>query len=138
MSKFPLIVFEGIDGSGKTHHINKIISSLIELGFKVKNIQNDEILTSSGASEDDLGPMREAVRAGKADLTKMVSDEFMRQFNVVSGTPEECVPIIQDLIDAGMNLPIMEVVGENADMNLETIRLLGEEVVPHLKFSGAS
>ena len=24
MSKFPLIVFEGIDGSGKTHHINKI------------------------------------------------------------------------------------------------------------------
>ena len=26
MSKFPLIVFEGIDGSGKTHHINKIIS----------------------------------------------------------------------------------------------------------------
>ena len=105
---------------------------------KVKNIQNDEILTSSGASEDDLGPMREAVRAGKADLTEMVSDEFMRQFNVVSGTPEECVPIIQDLIDAGMNLPIMEVVGENADMNLETIRLLGEEVAPHLKFSGSS
>ena len=28
MSKFPLIVFEGIDGSGKTHHINKIKSYL--------------------------------------------------------------------------------------------------------------
>ena len=24
MSKFPLIVFEGIDGTGKTYHINKI------------------------------------------------------------------------------------------------------------------
>ena len=28
MSKFPLIVFEGIDGTGKTHHINKIINYL--------------------------------------------------------------------------------------------------------------
>ena len=30
MSKKPLIVFEGIEGSGKSHHINKIINYLIK------------------------------------------------------------------------------------------------------------
>lgn len=105
---------------------------------KVKNIQNDEILTSSGVDEAVLGPMRDAVRRGEQDLTGMVSDDFMRQFNVVSGTPEECVVILQDLIDAGLNLPIMEVVGSDADMNLETVRLLGEEVLPKLDFGAAS
>ena len=34
MSKFPLIVFEGIDGSGKTHHINKVKTYLKKKGVK--------------------------------------------------------------------------------------------------------
>ena len=34
MSKFPLIVFEGIDGSGKTHHINKVKTYLKKRGVK--------------------------------------------------------------------------------------------------------
>lgn len=101
---------------------------------KVKNIQNDEILTSSGVSEDILAPLREAVRAGKEDLTEMVSDDTMRQFNVVSGSPSNCVEILQDLIDAGLNLPLMEIVGPNAEANLESVRLFGEEVVPKLRW----
>ncbi len=105
---------------------------------KVKNIQNDEILTSSGVGEELLGPMRDAVRAGEQDLTSMVTDDFMRGFNVVSGTPDECVPILQDLIDAGMNLPLMEVVGPDAEANLESVRLLGEEVLPKLKLGAPS
>jgi 5,10-methylenetetrahydromethanopterin reductase len=105
---------------------------------KVKNIQNDEILTSSGVEEAVLAPMRDAVKRGEQDLTAMISDDFMRQFNVVSGTPDECVDILQDLIDAGLNLPLMEVVGEDAAMNLETVRLLGEEVLPKLDFGAAS
>ncbi|MDH3467760.1 MAG: LLM class flavin-dependent oxidoreductase [Gammaproteobacteria bacterium] len=104
---------------------------------KVKNIQNDEILTSSGVDEAVLGPMRDAVRRGEQELTHMITDDFMRQFNVVSGTPDECVEILQDLIDAGLNLPLMEVVGTDVQMNLETVRLLGEEVVPRLKLGVA-
>lgn len=103
---------------------------------KVKNIQNDEILTSSGVAEETLAPMRDAVRAGKEDLTDMVTDDFMRQFNVISGTPDECVEILQDLVDAGLNLPLMEVVGDNAEDNLETLRLIGEEVLPKIKMPG--
>ena len=83
-----------------------------------------------------LGPLRDAVRAGEGDLTNQITDKTMRQFNVVSGTPEECVVILQDLIDAGLNLPLMEIVGETAEKNLETVRLLGEEVLPLLKFLG--
>lgn len=101
---------------------------------KVRNIQNDEILTSSGISENVLAPLRELVNAGENDLTSKITNDIMRQFNVVSGTPEECAEILQELIDAGLNLPLMEVVGNNTDDNLETVRLLGEEVLPRLKF----
>ena len=40
--------------------------------------------------------------------------------------------ITQELIDAGMNLPLLEVVGANEADNLETIRLYGEAVLPRL------
>ena len=56
----------------------------------------------------------------------------MRRFTVISGTPEDCLEITQELVDAGLNLPLLEVVGADAADNLETIRLMGEEVVPNL------
>ncbi len=101
---------------------------------KVKNIQNDEILTSSGISEDVLEPLRASVRRGEVDLTEKITNEIMRQFNVVSGTPDECAEILQELIDAGLNLPLMEVVGQTPQQNLQTIRYLGERVLPKIKF----
>lgn len=105
---------------------------------KIRNIRNDEILASSGITDEELGPLRAAVERGEENLTSMVTDEIMRKFTVVSGTPAECVVILQELIDAGLNLPLMEVVGEDAEMNLETIRLLGEEVVPNLNLGAAA
>jgi len=100
---------------------------------KIRNIQNDDILTKSGVSEDDLKPLRARVASGNENLVDITSDKIMRCFNVVAGTPNECVEILQDLVDAGLNLPLMEVVGADAAANLETIRLLGSSVVPHLK-----
>ena len=101
---------------------------------KIRNIQNDVILSSSGLAQEAFEPFKKALEAGREDdVTDLVSDEMMRRFTVVSGTPEECVPILQELVDAGLNLPLMEVVGANAEACLETIRLLGTEVVPHLK-----
>ena len=58
---------------------------------------------------------------------------MMRRFTVISGTPDECREIVQDLIDAGLNLPLLEVVGKTEEDNLETIRLMGKEVLPKLK-----
>ena len=52
---------------------------------------------------------------------------------MISGTPEECLEITQELVDAGLNTPLLEVVGETEEDNLETVRLFGEEVLPKLK-----
>ena len=70
----------------------------------------------------------------QVDLKDKITDGIMRQFNVVSGTPDECAVILQELIDAGLNLPLMEVVGKTPEQNLQTIRLLGERVLPNIKF----
>ncbi|MDP6673695.1 MAG: hypothetical protein QGH93_02420, partial [Gammaproteobacteria bacterium] len=67
------------------------------------------------------------------DVTHLVNDDMMRAFTVISGTPDDCLVLLQQLVDAGMNLPLMEVVGDSEEDNLESIRLLGEKVVPRLK-----
>jgi 5,10-methylenetetrahydromethanopterin reductase len=100
---------------------------------KIRNIQQDAILGESGVTEEELAPMRQRIEAGNEDLVDLVGDDFMRKFTVVAGTPAECVDILQELVDAGLNLPLMEVVGDDIDANLETIRLLGAEVAPNLK-----
>lgn len=101
---------------------------------KLRNIKNDVILSTSGFPDETWAPFREAIEAGtEDDVTHLVSDEIQRAFNVISGTPEECLEITQELVDAGLNLPLLEVVGASEADNLETIRLFGEEVLPHLK-----
>lgn len=101
---------------------------------KLRNIKNDVILSTSGYPDDAWEPFRAAIKAGTEDnVTHLVNDDIQRAFNVISGTPDECLEIMQELVDAGMNLPLLEVVGANEADNLESIRLLGEEVVPGLK-----
>ncbi len=101
---------------------------------KIRNIKNDVILAGSGLPDESWDPFREAIEAGTDDdVTHLVTDEMMRRFTVISGTPEECLEITQELVDAGLNLPLLEVVGSSEADNLETIRLMGEHVVPNLK-----
>ncbi len=101
---------------------------------KLRNIKNDVILAGSGLPASTWDPFRAAIAAATADkVTHLVSDEIQRKFTVISGTPEECLEITQELIDAGLNTPLLEVVGANEADNLETIRLFGEEVLPRLK-----
>ncbi len=100
---------------------------------KVRNIQNDDILSRSGITEAELAPMRARIADGNENLVDLVSDKIMRRFTVVAGTPAEATEILQELVDAGLNLPLMEVVGADEAANLETIRLVGTQVVPNLK-----
>lgn len=100
---------------------------------KIRNIQNDDILSRSGITEAELAPLRARIAQGNENLVDLVSDAIMRRFTVVAGTPAEATEILQELIDAGMNLPLMEVVGADEAANLETIRLVGTQVVPNLK-----
>jgi len=101
---------------------------------KLRNIKNNIILSSSGLPDEAWKPFIAAIEAGTDDdVTHLVDDDMMRAFTVISGTPDECLVLLQQLVDAGMNLPLMEVVGTGEEDNLESIRLLGEEVVPRLK-----
>ncbi|MFQ5982838.1 MAG: LLM class flavin-dependent oxidoreductase, partial [Woeseiaceae bacterium] len=101
---------------------------------KLRNIKNDVILGTSGLPDESWEPFRAAIAAGtEDDVTHLVSDEMQRAFTVISGTPDECLEITQELVDAGLNTPLLEVVGASEEDNLETIRLFGEEVLPKLK-----
>jgi 5,10-methylenetetrahydromethanopterin reductase len=101
---------------------------------KIRNIKNDVILAGSGLPDSAWEPFREAIAAGTQDnVTHLVTDEMMRKFTVISGNPEDCLEITQELVDAGLNLPLLEVVGKTEADNLETIKLMGEHVVPNLK-----
>jgi len=101
---------------------------------KLRNIKNDVILAGSGLPSEAWDPFRKAIEEGTEDnVTHLVTDEMQRKFTVISGTPDECAEITQELIDAGLNLPLLEVVGASEEDNLESIRLFGEEVMPQLK-----
>ncbi len=101
---------------------------------KLRNIKNDTILAGSGLPSEAWDPFREAIANGtQENVTHLVTDEMQRKFTVISGTPDECAEITQELIDAGLNLPLLEVVGDDEAMNLETIKLFGQEVMPQLK-----
>jgi len=101
---------------------------------KIRNIKNNIILGGSGLPDETWAPFRKAIADGTDDkVTHFVTDEMMRRFTVISGEPDECLEITQELVDSGLNLPLLEVVGANEKDNLETIRLMGEHVVPHLK-----
>jgi 5,10-methylenetetrahydromethanopterin reductase len=100
---------------------------------KIRNIKNDVILAGSGLPDEAWDPFRKAIEDGTDDdVTHLVTDEMMRRFTVISGSPEDCLEITQELVDAGLNTPLLEVVGASEEDNLETIRLMGEEVVPDL------
>ena len=44
---------------------------------KVRNIQNDEILSSSGIPEEELAPLRARIASGNEDLTDLVTDSML-------------------------------------------------------------
>ncbi|HQW08693.1 MAG TPA: LLM class flavin-dependent oxidoreductase [Steroidobacteraceae bacterium] len=101
---------------------------------KLRNIKNDVILSTSGLPDESWEPFRKAIAAGtEGNVTHLVSDEMQRAFTVISGTPDDCLEITQELIDAGLNTPLLEVVGASAEDNLETIKLFGEAVLPKLR-----
>jgi 5,10-methylenetetrahydromethanopterin reductase len=102
-------------------------ATAIYLANKLENIRNDTLVRAAQLTAAELAPVRDALD-GKGDLSASVSDEILLKTSVVAGTPEQCVAILGELRAAGLTLPLLEVVGDEA----ETIRLLGREVAPSL------
>jgi alkanesulfonate monooxygenase SsuD/methylene tetrahydromethanopterin reductase-like flavin-dependent oxidoreductase (luciferase family) len=133
--EFPLggVILCAVSRDGRKARDAARRSAAIYVVNKVKNIQNDEILSSSGITDAELAPLRARIASGNEDLTDLVTDEMLRKFGVVAGAPDEAREILQGLVDAGLNLPLMEVVGMTEADKLDTIDLIANEIVPNLK-----
>lgn len=106
---------------------------------KLRNIKNKAILSTSGLPDGAWEPFRKAIADGTDDnVTHLVDDEMIRAFKVIAGTPDQCREALQSQIDAGLNMPLMEVVGPDKESHLRTIHLIGEEVVVDLKIAAAT
>jgi 5,10-methylenetetrahydromethanopterin reductase len=103
-------------------------ATALYLANKLQNIRHDTLLRLAGLGEDDLAPMRQALARGQ-DPAALCTDAILERTSVVAGTPDECVEILTGLARAGLTLPLLEVVGDEA----ETIRLLAREVAPRVR-----
>ena len=72
-----------------------------------------------------------------------VGDEHLSNYNVAQdayGTPEDCIRYVQRLIDAGADeiLFLFQMGGIPHDVIMETIRNIGEKVIPHFRAQAAA
>ena len=72
-----------------------------------------------------------------------VGDEHLSNYNVAQdayGTPEDCIRYVQRLIDAGADeiLFLFQMGGIPHDVIMETIRNIGEKVIPHFRNQAAA
>lgn len=87
-----------------------------------------EMIGKVGLKTEDFDPIREALSAQDFERAKaLVTDEMARI--AIHGTPEDCVERIEQLIGKGLtHVRFGPPLGPDPE---ETIRLIGEEIIPH-------
>ncbi len=87
-----------------------------------------EMIGKVGLRHEDFDPIREALSAQDIERAKtLVTDEMARI--AIHGTPEDCVERIDRLIGKGLtHVRFGPPLGPDPE---ETIRLIGEEIIPH-------
>ena len=87
-----------------------------------------EMIGKVGLRPEDFDPIREALSAQDFERARaMVTDEMARI--AIHGTPEDCVERIDQLIGKGLtHIRFGPPLGPDPK---ETIRLIGEEIIPH-------
>ena len=98
---------------------------------KLVNIKDQTLLDSIGLTEQEAGPLLDAIKRNeKGGLHRYVSDEMLRKTAVIAGTPDEAAEVLADFLMTGVTLPMLEVHGDSVEDKVETIRLLAREVCP--------
>ena len=84
MSKKPIIVFEGIEGTGKSHHIKKIANYLTRKKFlKVSIIYNGPIQAPI-TKNDVLGKLKITYKGEPLEEYDLFAVEDVKKLNVLS------------------------------------------------------
>ena len=102
----------------------------------------DESL-SADEQEAILGQEKEQTIAYLSEEAIPVGDEHLSNYNVAQdayGTPEDCIRYVQRLADAGADeiLFLFQMGGIPHDVIMETIRNIGEKVIPHFRAQAAA
>ena len=102
----------------------------------------DESL-SADEQEAILGQEKEQTIAYLSEEAIPVGDEHLSNYNVAQdayGTPEDCIRYVQRLIDAGADeiLFLFQMGGIPHEVIMETIRNIGEKVIPHFRAQAAA
>jgi len=89
-----------------------------------------EMIGKVGLRPEDFDPIREALSAQDYERARALVTEEMARI-AIHGTPEDCVERIDRLIDRGLtHVRFGPPLGPNPE---ETIRLIGEEIIPHFE-----
>ena len=102
----------------------------------------DESL-SADEQEAILGQEKEQTIAYLSEEAIPVGDEHLSNYNVAQdayGTPEDCIRYVQRLADAGADeiLFLFQMGGIPHEVIMETIRNIGEKVIPHFRAQAAA
>jgi len=103
------------------------------LANKVQNIQGvaDTLLDLAGLSQEEIGPVAEAMEAGGRLAAKaQVTDAILDKCKPIAGTPSDCIEAIEEYREAGCTHVMLELWGEDRHGQ---IRLFGEKVLPHFR-----
>jgi 5,10-methylenetetrahydromethanopterin reductase len=103
------------------------------LANKVQNIKGsaDVLLECAGLTFDELRPIADAMeRGGRKAAARAVTDEILHKVCPIAGTPEECIPRIEEYRDAGCTHIMLEIWGED---RTGQAKLFGDAVLPHFK-----
>ena len=98
---------------------------------------------SAEEQEAILNQEKEQTIAYLSEEAIPVGDEHLSNYNVAQdayGTPEDCIRYVQRLIDAGADeiLFLFQMGGIPHDVIMETIRNIGEKVIPHFRAQAAA
>lgn len=87
-----------------------------------------EMIGKVGLRTEDFDPIREALSAQDYEMARALVTEEMARV-AIHGTPEDCVERIDSLIGRGLtHVRFGPPLGPDPE---ETIRLIGEEIIPH-------
>jgi 5,10-methylenetetrahydromethanopterin reductase len=109
---------------GVSHHAQEALDAVRQkLAFVMRNKFLGANIKSSGIPVDQEAVIAAIARRDIAGATALVPDEAVEAFGV-AGTPQHCSKRLRDFIDAGINEPVLGLLGsaENCLLALDVMR----------------
>jgi len=94
-----------------------------KLAFVMRNKFLGANIKASGIPVDQEAVIAAIARRDIAGATKLVSDDAVEAFGI-AGTPEHCTKRLHDFVDAGIDQPVLGILGsaENCVLALDVMR----------------